>query len=347
MKAMRCDLLNEFLRELEQTRVKGCEMRVKIGDETVFEYTKPEKPLYLAYSLTKPVTCVLALKLLERGKIGLDDRLSDYIPEFKNPKVAETLSTGEKRVRSAKREIELRDLFTMTAGFSYDLSALRDDSTLNVAKTLAQRPLLFDPGEHWEYGLSHDVLGAVIEAVSGERLAELMRKELFIPLNMTRTRFLSQGEQGIAPLYSAKTFERLPLDRRFAPGNRYDSGGAGLVTSLEDYSEFCAALVGGRIISSCTLELMTRDFLTDKTRPDFNWPQTRGYGYGLGVRTLVDVTKAGSLSPVGEFGWGGISGAYSLMDRSRRLSAVFMTHTLGADEKYLFPRLRNVLYAGL
>ena len=263
--------------------------------------------------------------------------------------VTETLPGGVKRLRPAKREIELRDLFTMTAGFGYELNALYDAPTREVVRSYAQRPLLFDPGEHWNYSLCHDVLGAVIEVIAGKRLADAMGEMIFEPLGMGDTCFLSRvgSYARIAPLYEPKTLRILPLDMRFTPGPGYDSGGAGIVTSTRDYSKFCAALVNGGLLSAHTVTLMTCNHLNEAAQRDFNWPQVRGYGYGLGVRTLIDPVKGGSPSPIGEFGWGGISGAYSLMDRQNGLSAVFMTHVPGISEVFLFPRLRNVLYAAL
>lgn len=343
---MNFDALSRFLRSLEENRLPSCEMMVFCGGQEAFAYKKADEPLYLAYSLTKPVTCALALKLFERGMFTLDDKLSDFIPEFMDMTVTEALPTGEKRVRPAKREILMRDLFTMTAGFGYDVSALKKANTLEAVKGLAERPLLFDPGAHWNYSLCHDVLGAVIEVLTGKPLRAVLKDELTRPLGMNHTCFLGEAEAGsISPLYDAKTGKRLPVDRRFTPSDGYDSGGAGLITTLCDYAVFTDALLNGNIIGKHTLSLMTEDFLTDNNRADFNWPQVKGYGYGLGVRTLVNRAAAGAPSPLKEAGWGGVSGAYSLFDAENGISAVFMTHVLGTSETYLFPRLRNVLYS--
>lgn len=345
MKNMNFDALSRFLKSLEENRLPSCEMTVFCGGREVFAYKKADLPRYLAYSLTKPVTCALALKLFERGEFTLDDRLSDFIPEFRDMTVSETLPSGEKRLRPAKRDILLRDLFTMTAGFSYDVGALKQANTLEAVKGLSERPLLFDPGAHWNYSLCHDVLGAVIEVITGKKLRTALKDEITRPLGMKNTCFLGETDGDISPLYDAKTGRQLPSDRRFTPSNDYDSGGAGLVTTLYDYAAFTDALLNGGIVGKHTFTLMTEDFLTDINRADFNWPQVRGYGYGLGVRTLVNRAAAGSPSPLKEAGWGGVSGTYSLMDAQNGISAVFMTHVLGTSETYLFPRLRNILYS--
>lgn len=343
MKNMNFDALSSFLKSLEESGLPSCEMSVSLCGQEVFAFSRPEKPVYMAYSLTKPVTCALALKLFERGAFTMDDRLSDFIPEFADPSVTEILPDGTRRIRPAKREITLRDLFTMTAGFGYDAGALIKADTLAAIRALAAKPLLFDPGQHWNYSLCHDVLGAVLQVISGKKLRQLMRDEIFFPLGMTKTCFLGEVET-LPALCDAAGKPLSAPDTRFMPSREYDSGGAGLITCLSDYSAFCRALGEGKIISPHTLSLMTTDHLNDVTRRDFNWPQVRGYGYGLGVRVLTDKAAGGSPSPKGEFGWGGVSGCWSLIDPDNRLTAVFMARSLGTDEKYLFPRLRNVLY---
>ena len=135
-------------------------------------------------------------------------------------------------------------------------------------------------------------------------------------------------------------------------GSEYDSGGAGVTTSVEDYSKFASALANGgvgrngeKIISAGTIDLLRTNQLGDVQMEDFNWQQLRGYGYGLGVRTLVDVAKSGSCGNIGEFGWGGAAGATVLIDPSVGLSVFYTHHMLNPQEEYYQPRLRNVVYS--
>ena len=341
--------LEALLDEIRMKRLPGCEMLVTVEGKKAFDYHSRENKRFIAYSLTKPLTCVLALKFMERGAFTLNDKLSEYICEAADPKVAEKLENGSVSIRSAKRGILIRDLFTMSAGLSYDISGLKDETALEAARGILMRPLLFDPGTRWEYSLCHDVLGALIERISGTRLSTLMRREIFSPLDMSDSCFVSEitDISLISPQYSAKTLKPAAPDLRFTPGSLYDSGGAGLVTTTRDYSAFCEALISGNILSKAALELMTLNHLNGQALKDFNWPQLKGYGYGLGVRTLIDKTAGGALSPLGEFGWGGISGAYSLMDAKNGVTAVFMAHSPGTDEAWLYPRLRDVLYSCL
>ena len=137
-------------------------------------------------------------------------------------------------------------------------------------------------------------------------------------------------------------------------GSRYDSGGAGITTSVSDYSKFASALAcggvgatGERIISPASIELMRTNQLSQEQKVSFNWSQLRGYGYGLGVRTMTDKALGGSIGSIGEFGWGGAAGATVLCDPSLKLSVFYTHHMLNPQEEYYQPRLRNVIYSCL
>ena len=141
---------------------------------------------------------------------------------------------------------------------------------------------------------------------------------------------------------------------KFVPGPEYDSGGAGIVTSVPDYAKLAAALAcggkgvnGERILASRTVKLMHTDRLNEQTRAGFDWAHMRGYGYGLGVRTLTDPALAGTLAPVGEFGWGGAAGSTMIADTKNKLAVFYAHHMLNPQEGFYQPRLRNVVYACL
>ncbi len=290
--------------------------------------------LFNIYSCSKLFTCTAALQLFEKGLFKLEDKLSDYMPEFKNMTVKEEDGT----IRPAKTEITIKDLFCMTAGFSYNLSSPQlelckkeTDGRCPTRKTmqyLAKEPLLFDPGDRWEYSLCHDVLAALVEVLSGMPFAEYAKKNIFEPLNMTRTDFL--------PDYNAVSFQIPPLCawdanldaarvcRSKIPvyrlGTEYASGGAGCVSTVEDYIKYLEAMrVGDILLKKETIDLMQTDQLTEHQRRTC-WVE--GYGYGLGVRCPkegFDVT---------DFGWGGAAGAYLAIDRENEFTIFYAQHLL-------------------
>lgn len=337
--------------------------------------------LYLIFSMTKMITCTAALQLFEQGKYVMSDPVSKYIPEFKKMKLSTESFDIENAARItagsifgecvqynqegyAKNQITIKDLFTMSAGLDY---ALSDDpitlaldagktSTLELVGAMAGKVLGFEPGTRFRYSLCHDVLGALIEVWSGEKLGEYMKDHIFEPLNMYNTFFgVPKDEEKLASMAARyiydenRTPKRLPLECVFNLSEEYESGGAGLTSCAEDYAIFIDALAcggigknGNRILKSETVELMGRNHLNDIQLADFC--QLRpGYGYGLGVRTHIDKTQSGSLSPIGEFGWDGAAGAFSLVDTQNKLSLTLFQHIHGWDIRFQ-SEIRNALY---
>lgn len=326
------------------------------------------------YSCSKVATVTAALQLFEQGKFLLSDPLYEYLPEFKEMYVKD----GNK-IKRAKKNITVRDLFTMTAGLSYDTNTpafekarkLTDNrmDTRTVVKCIAEEPLLFEPGERWNYSLCHDVLAALVEVVSGMRFSEYMKKNIFIPLDMNDSYYHAPSSVEIAPQYkyeiqSTQNIVELQqaeyqsgiLKRAYGNdlvfGEEYDSGGAGIITTVNDYAKFAAALANygvglnnNRILSSATLKLMKTNHMKEKNFTD--WANLKGYGYGLGVRTLIDKAEAGVNCSIGEFGWDGAAGAAMIMDKEENLALFYAHHMLNPQEGYYFPRLKNTLYACL
>ncbi len=336
--------LRTFLHDVTALGIPGCAMTILRDGEPVFraaagtrdaegKVPMDGKELLNLYSCSKPVTCAAALQLLEQGRVRLEDPLSAYLPEFREM----TVRDGD-GVRPAKGEITLFHLFTMTAGFNYDAAlfepAKRRDPrcpTVDTVRSLAAFPLDFDPGTAWQYSLCHDVLAAVVETVSGERFSDYVRRHIFAPLGMERSTFLLPEERlcEVAPQY-AWLGGRLvfcgPRIQRYQPGPDYESGGAGLVSTAEDYLRFLEALRrnGGGILRPETVGLMLRDRLDGRTRSSYWYGD---YGYGLGVRVPVP----GGIPS--DFGWGGAAGAYLMVDPGRRLSTFFTMHVLMPPEK--------------
>lgn len=380
--------LKNFMDHLTGWRIPGNSVSVCIEGKEVFSYASgyadverkiPMTKAHLVnlYSCSKVATVTAALQLYEQGKFLLDDPLYEYIPEFRDMYISD-----DQGVRKAQNPITLRHLFTMTSGLSYDSKTegfaaarkLTDGKmdTLTVIRCLAKDPISFEPGTTFQYGLSLDVLAGVVEVISGKRFRDYMREHIFDPLGMECAVYHNQGiRDKMAMQYEfidgsdgdlvARQSGAIAASNGFYKpvgyavdtleyGPEYDSGGAGITTSVADYSKFCAALANGgisqtgeKILGAGTIDLLRINQLTEVQRKTFDWPQLKGYGYGLGVRTLID-KAAGSTGNLGEFGWGGAAGASVWIDPDLKLSVCYAHHMLNPQEEYYQPRVRNVVY---
>lgn len=327
------------------------------------------------YSMSRAVTSVAALRLVERGRLSLDAPLADYLPRFAEPKVFETVSGAtEPRVVPARRPIVIRDLLTYRAGFGYaydypKAAGLQRDevigldiSTAQGIDRLASVPLLNHPGERWHYGFASDVLGRVIEVVTGEPLDRALRTLVFEPLGMDSTGFVTTPER-LAKAYGPDknatlidVTERLPKSADYLRPSAMHSGGGGLVSTAHDYLLFCEMLrrqgVGpkGRLLRKESIEQMVTDDLSPAQGPLF-WHQKDpspivlggGWGLGVGVRAR-DVDASGLLSRRGEIFWGGLAGTGFFVDPASGLSGVVMTQYLGPDGDEPALMLRRGVY---
>ncbi|MEC0125275.1 serine hydrolase domain-containing protein [Paenibacillus pabuli] len=372
--------LASFMDRITSWRIPWAEVLVLHQNDTVFHYRSglanlEEKTpigdgaIFNLYSMTKIMTCVAALQLVERGQLLLSDPISDYLPEYAEMTVKKTLSNGEVRLEKATRVITVRDLFTMTAGFSYDVGspsiqeAVKSTNgtlpTRDFAKALSKEPLLFEPGTHWNYSMCHDVLGALVEVVSGRRFGTYLREEITAPLGMNDTAFDLNDEQQarLIPqyVYNDELEKAVRMDGNgFRVGTELESGGAGLLSTVSDYALFLNALTGRgtspegvRILSQASVDLMRTDHLNDMTRSDYSWDHMNGYGYGLGVRTHISKSGSGSLSSLGEFGWSGAAGCMAIIDPDSELTVMYAQHLLNNQEPYIHRRLRNIVYSCL
>lgn len=322
--------------------------------------------LYNIYSATKVITCTAALQLVERGEMLLQDPLSMYLPEFAHM----TVKRGTFQLQPAQKEIRLADLFSMTAGVSYELDtpsirALKqatdgDFSTRDFVRALAEEPLLFEPGEGWNYSYCHDILGAVIEVVSGMSFGEYLKTNIFDPLGMKDTGFSVPAEKRdrLAPQYEYQrdtgSIKRITSECQGAAGLRHQSGGGGLISTVEDYILFADALAcggvgktGARILSQAAIDLMRSNHLSGACLDRFHMMACNGTGYGLGVATIMDPAAAYSFLPRGSFYWGGIGGVQDLIDPEHRLSYFVAQHTMNSPKERLNPYMWNALYAEL
>ena len=320
------------------------------------EAGKPMRPdtLFRICSMTKPITSVAVMMLYEEGRFLLDDPVSKYLPEFKDQNVLVKPATGESYTIPVTREITIRDLLRHTSGLTYHWNDMLGPmyKTANVAhgllpydgtiedsvKRLAALPLLFRPGERWEYSLGVDVLGRLVEVVSGKPLDEFFRTRIFEPLGMKDTYFYPPEDklQRLAAAYTYypdKGLNRFPdtpiaegpfvysADYPYRSPKKLFSGGAGLVSTVEDYTRFCFMMLDGgkvgntRLLSRKSIELMTHDQL-GKISSD------RGFGLGFGVDGVKEPLS--ELGSPGEFDWGGFFYTAFSIDPKEQMIVIFM-----------------------
>ena len=332
--------------------------RKMTGDET-----------YNMWSCSKPITCAAALTLLEKGDILLADPIEWYLPEFKDPMVKAKDDNGDVILVPAKNKIRVGDLFSMSSGYNYDINheaikAIRERTggrcpTREVIREIASWPLVDQPGTAWNYGLSHDILACLVEVISGVRFNDYVKKVIFEPLGMEDSTYSNPTADIIERMARQYTYDEdkgklIPSDNSvsFVFGSHYDSGGAGLISTVLDYGKFAAAMANGgvgmngnRILSPGTIDLMRADAMKGKMMKYFDYMHLYGYSYGLGVRTMVDTAAGGSPGSVGEFGWAGAAGAHVLIDPDRNLAAFYCQHMLNSQEEYFAPRFRNTVYS--
>lgn len=307
------------------------------------------KERYNIYSCSKPITCTAALQLMEKGMFSLEDKLSDYMPEFKEM----TVLTDE-GCKKAKNPVLIKHLFEMTAGFSYNCSsselkkAYEETNgkcpTREVMKYLAKEPLLFEPGERWEYSLCHDVLAALIEVITNEKFENYVKKNIFDVAGMTDSTFILPEEEieTITPQFRYEKDKAVDIGKHISTyklGSEYASGGAGCISTVDDYIKFLEALRTHKLIKEETLNLMITDRLTPEQKTTY-W--TSGtHGYGLGVRCPKGDEK------YIDFGWGGAAGAYLAVDVKNAISIYYGTHIMASPAGGLRSQLYRFVRAEL
>ncbi len=326
---------------------------------------------YFMYSATKPLTCATALHAWERGAFILSEPVWWYLPEFKNCKVKEYNPDCSYNLVPLKRDIVIQDLFTMSAGLNYDtgnaeIRKVVEETngyapTVAVAKGIAKIPLEFQPRERWNYSLCHDVLAAVVEVATGVRFSEYMKKEIFEPLGMTKSTFrindeiLSKMAQQYQFNYSTGKAELFGKRNGYVFGEGYDSGGAGLITTIDDYAKFVQAMSmggvapnGARILSPSTVKLMSTNLLDEKRMAQFStWRNNAEYGYGFGVRTKIYEGWGGTNCSIGEFGWDGAAGSLCSIDTERQIGIVYTQHMLNPHHEQIHPRIKTFVNLAL
>jgi CubicO group peptidase (beta-lactamase class C family) len=334
--------------------------------------------IYRMYSLSKPVTGVAVMILMERGLIDLTDPVSKFLPGFANQKVATDSGTIP-----VKREMVIKDLLSMTSGLPYPDSShqagreadevfrkivenLDQDTALTtqeIANQLGQCSLHFQPGEHWMYGTSADILGAIVEVVSGMKYSGFLKKEIFEPLQMKDTAFYvpEDKQDRFAKLYINVdgTFVEHPtynLGIQYPMKNppAFESGGAGLASTIEDYSRFASMLLnhgeldGVRILSPKTVEFFTKGELLPWQQEDMRtWEMLAGYTYGNLMRVMKNPGVAFVNGSIGEYGWDGWLGTYFSNFPNEKVCFLFMMQKKDAGTTCLTRKLRNIVVSEL
>ncbi|WP_061022969.1 serine hydrolase domain-containing protein [Bradyrhizobium sp. CCH5-F6] len=312
--------------------------------------------IFRLYSMSKPITSVMAMMLVEDGKLSLDDPVSKYIPAFAGMKVGIERKTADGKVsltlEPQERPITIKDLLRHTAGLPYgfhggglvrELHAAADlfNSDLSNAEFVAKiatLPLAEQPGTAWTYGFATDVLGRVVEVISGKTLLQFEKERLLDPLGMTETAFYVADPAGFA-----RIAEPMPEDRNISPTTevrdirrpvKWESGGAGMVGTIGDYARFAQMLLNGgtyqgrRYLKPETVALMASDHVGPETkiaRDQMYYPGgNSGFGLGFAVRTSV---PPGTSWPTGEYRWDGVGGTFFFIDPEDDLFGIFMVQT--------------------
>jgi CubicO group peptidase (beta-lactamase class C family) len=362
-----------FAAEVQKKKIPGAVMLVardgKVAYEKALGVQDPvtgapmrTDSIFRIYSMTKPIVSVVAMQLVEESRIRLDDPVSQYIPELKGLSVG-TEKDGKLELAPAQREITIRDLLRHTSGFTYGVFGKgmvkslygqrgvdsSDITNAELVQRLATVPLMYQPGTVWEYGRSTDVLGHLIERVTGQPLDQVLEARVLKPLKMTDTGFwvpLANLDR-IAEAFEkdpdgATTFP--PLQVRYKP--KYLAGGQGLVSTAHDYLRFAQLLLNGgeldgvRILKKASLDEMTRNQLEGIKSP------LQAYGFGLGF--AVRITEAGGSAPgsVGEYNWSGVGGTTFWVDPKEGLIAILMTQAPN-QRNYTRILFRKQVYAAL
>ncbi len=343
--------------------------RYQSGFDSIKNRTPVRKDaLYNIYSCSKIATAVAATQLIERGEILVSDPLYAYFPEYKDIEVKvrdeHNNVIGTKR---AENPILIKHLLNMTSGMEYNwnipsVNRVKMQSggaapTLDICRAIAENPLDFEPGSHYGYSYSLDVMAGVIELVTGVRFADYVNENIFIPLGMKDSSYHIPPEKAYRMAtqydYDDVRHEAVEIgsENSHRLGSEFDSGGAGIISCVDDYILLADALAcggvgksGNRILSSYGVKLMSTNTFDEAKLKEFGRDMCTGYGYGYGVRMNIHPELAGNVAPLGQFGWDGAKLCYFSSDPSTKIS-VFHAEHMGGVHKMVIPRLRNLVYS--
>lgn len=346
--------------------------------------TMREDTLVRIYSMTKPVTSVAIMMLFEQGRLALTDPVHRFIPAFKKLRVYETGSYPAFKSSRPARPMTIKDLLTHTSGLTYDFMRATNvdycyrkmkiatwaesDTTETLIDKLVQVPLEFSPGERWNYSVSTDVLGRVVEVVSGMRLRNYFDQFILSPLGMTETGFEIAKDKTprFAACYqfnpgSEPSLQDDPLNSAYAK-RTFDSGGGGLISTASDYYKFCRMLLNGgitdtknghRILGPRTIEYMTQNHLpghvdmAEFASGKFSEEKYAGIGFGLGFAVKVDPVKNSNLGSKGEYYWSGAASTLFWIDPQEEMIVIFLTQLMGNTDYDFRGELQSIIYSSI
>lgn len=350
----------------------------KIVDFQTYGYRDMERQLPMerdticrVYSMSKIITCVATLMLVEEGRLNLDDPVAKYLPEFKDVKVWTGGTADAPQLEPLKRPITIKHLMTHTSGLFYDFSGENPEliklwrnanlwtgpGLTNFITKLAILPLKHQPGEAWTYGVNQDVQGAVIERITGKTFGAFLEEWIFRPLGMKDTGFDVPPEKmsRLAKTYKhgpdGKFVEDQPIVETWPEAGRgIEAGGAGIFSTAGDFARFAQMLCNGgsldgqRILGRKTVELMTANHLV--TLPN-NQAAPRQRGFGLGVEVVTDRGQLALPSSAGQFGWYGAATTYCQIDPKERLVAIALVQHFPFNEHGFFAAFQMGYYQAL
>jgi CubicO group peptidase (beta-lactamase class C family) len=347
------------------------------------ERNKPMRPdtIVRIYSMTKPLTSVAIMMLYEEGRFQLDDPISKFIPGFANQRVFTGGSRGKIDTAPAERDINFRDLLTHTSGLTYGMMEANavdamyrakdgvdfqtaDTSLKQVVEKAASIPLIAQPGKAWNYSISTDVLGYLVEVISGQPFEKFLLERVIKPLGMIDTDFhVPEGKHerfaanyNLGPDGKLKLLDDPGKSRYLAP-RKVNSGGGGLVATASDYLRFAKFMLnkgeldGVRLLGRKTVELMTTNHLKgdmgDMGAPKFSESTYLGIGFGLGFSVMIDPAKAQILGTPGEYAWGGAASTAFWCDPKEDMAVVLLTQLMPSSTYPIRRELRVLSYQAI
>jgi CubicO group peptidase (beta-lactamase class C family) len=331
-----------------------------------------EDTIFRIYSMSKPITAVAAMTLWEQGKFHMFDPISKYLPEFTNMKVYVSGSGDDMVLEDATRPIRIIDLFMHTSGLSYGFTGSEVDklyqnmlskpdelNRANILSKMAALPLVHQPGSAWNYGVSTDIIGFLVEKLSGKKLGEYMQETIFSPLGMQDTGFFVAADKvhRLTQIYTAdrKTGETIVMQNEPLGDYKSDpeihNAGGGLVSTMQDYFTFAQMMLNGgeingvRILGRKTVEYMSSNHLPNNLVPYSN--DSQGEGFGLAMSVTVDPEMSGFMSSKGNFGWGGMASTYFRVDPEEKIVLISMAQFVPIGFHRYHDDFRNLVYQAL
>tara|TARA_B100001093_G_scaffold398340_1_gene385677 strand:+ start:799 stop:2022 length:1224 start_codon:yes stop_codon:yes gene_type:complete len=333
-----------------------------------------EDAIFRIYSMTKSVTSIAVMQLLEKSKFRLDDPVHWYIPQFKDIGVYQAGVYPNFLTSKPERDMSIKDLLTHMSGLTYNFmyrtnvdaahrssDLMRSENLEEFVNTLSKLPLEFSPGKKWNYSVSTDVLGYLVEQVSGQSLDEYFKKNIFEPLGMEDTDFECPDDKlsRLASLYEYNQSGKPKLMKVPSLDVKMMSGGGGLFSTMSDYYKFASMLLnqgemnGERIIGRKTLQYMTSNHLpngkdlTEMSESAFSETPYAGVGFGLGFSVMLDPLKSQTLSDIGEFGWGGMASTVFFINPKEDMLVIFLTQLVPSSTYQVRRELRSLVYSAL